>query len=114
MDVKKAPVAKETVDGKAQKAAQPADRAERIGSRPQVRDFAQILEAVPLFLQRVFGRGEIVNADERRPDLVPLAFSRRIDDRPLNGNAAAGGKPQNIGPIVREFRHGHDLDVRKT
>ena len=56
MDVEEATLVEEAMDGHSHVVAHTVDRPEGIGTRTQVRNLAEELEAMPLLLQRV-GRG---------------------------------------------------------
>ena len=63
MDIHKALLLEELMDGIGRHGAHPEHRRERIGSGPQMSDGAQVFHAVALFLQGIFGGGCALHGD---------------------------------------------------
>ncbi len=79
------------VDGHEQRVAHPGHRAEGVGAQAQVGDGAQVLEAVPLLLQRVVRRGAAHQAERLGPQLHGLALARRGHQLARHRQARARG-----------------------
>ena len=80
------------MDRRADRVAHAGDRSEGVRPRPQVGDFAQEFEAVPLFLQRIglrVGRAE----DIERP-------GRQLDALPLPGLSLSSPATWRLAPVV--------------
>src|SRR5208337_5093672 len=92
MDIVKTEILKELVNCVAQPAANSCCRPYRVGPWPKVRDLPQILEGVPLFLQRIECRvGPAIQMDSFGPQLDALPFPRRRRHGPFGQNGAPCG-----------------------
>ncbi len=99
MDVNESTFLKKFVNSEGEPAPDTKNAAEQIRARAQMRDFAQKLRRVPLFLERI---GIIRSADDVDPvrDQLPfLSFTLRCHQRAADLNRSAGNQPLNIGVV---------------
>ena len=112
MQVEKAFLLEEVVDRPADAVAHAGDRAERVGPRPQVGPFAELLERVPLLLQRIrFGIGPAVDDDLGRVHFGRLLLAARRFHFAADRDAATGRELLHFRFVVRQLRIGDDLNV---
>ena len=75
-------------------------RLKHIGARTQMRDRAQKLYAVALFLKRIVGRGTTLHRHLIRLDLKRLLCLRRRDQRALYNDCRADIQPADFRKVV--------------
>ena len=88
-----------------------SDRSEGVRSGAKVRDLSQVLERVPLWLERV-GVGVLDPSDHFdrvRLHLQRLSLASAFDDFTSTANGAAGREFQNLVLVVFEHHWDHDL-----
>ena len=113
--VEEAFLLEEVVDRAADAVAHPHDGAQRVGARPQVGPFAELLERVPLLLQRVrFGIAPAVDDQLGGVQLGGLLGAAGGLYLAAGGDAAAGREMLHFGLVVGQLRVGDDLDIRQA
>ena len=82
--------------------ADAGDRAEQVGARAQVREFAQVFQRMRLGLHRVGERilDPTTDLELRDLNLEALALTLRLDQRARRDDRAAGGQVFHLGVVV--------------
>ena len=112
VDVQEPLFLEELMDRVANAVPHPRDRPERIGPWPQMSPFAELLERMLFFLERIgFGIGPAMDFDAAGPQFGGLSFAARRRNRPVHGHAAAHAEPLHIGLVVRQTVVGDHLQV---
>jgi hypothetical protein len=112
----KAALVEKTMHRHGQRVPHARDCAKRIGPRPQVRNFTQVLKRVPLGGNGI-GVRIIHPADDvdlRRLHLDALSLALRSGERAFHDDAASSRQPQHIAGVVGQRAGRHDLNRIKA
>ena len=92
--------------------ADAGDGSEGVGAGPQVGDFPQELEAVPLFLQRIgFGIGRAQNCERLGGQFNPLTFAGAFLEFAGDAQARTGGRLLDVNVVAGNIGADHDLQI---
>ena len=92
MDVNETAVLKELVNGECEPAPHPKDATKKIRARTEMRDLAEKLRCVTLFLEWIGIIGGSNNVDLLRDEFPLLSFTLGSDQRSVHANGSAGGQ----------------------
>src|SRR5262249_31723678 len=102
---------KVAMNGHRETMAHSRNRTEGIRSRPQMRDFAQVFERMPLGRDRI--RVGVIDPSDDCDlvglDLVLLAFSLRLNKCSTGLHRASSRKPQDVDLVILQSRRRDDL-----
>ena len=104
VDIDKAPVLEEAVDGVGSHGAHPERGGEQVGAGPQMLDGAQVFHRMPLFLEGILRRGGALHRDGVRLDLQRLLGLGRQGDHARHDQGRAhilAGDLLIIGQLLR-------------
>ena len=113
MDINEPALLEELMDGEGEPAAHAKDRAEEIRARAQMRDLAQELRRVPLFLERIRVVRGADDFDFIGHDFPALSFALRSDQRAPNRNGSPGNQTLNLR-IIRQRVLRDDLEIAQA
>ena len=114
VDIDKAPILEEAVDGVGRHAPYPESCGKQIRPGPQVLDGAQKLDAVPLFLQGVVGGGGPLHLDGGRLHLQGLLGLRGKRHLSLDDEGGAHVLPGDFLVVVQDVGVHDHLEVFKA
>ena len=114
MHVHKSLIVEEFVDGLRRQRTDAEDRAEQVRARAQMRDGAQELDAVLLFLQRIIRRGRADDGHARSLQLEGLLRAGRGHERAFGLDGAADVQPGDFFIVGYVGLFDHDLQGLKA
>src|SRR5438034_472477 len=110
MDVNETAFLKELVNGECEPAPHTKNATKKIRARTQMRDLAEKLRRVTLFLERIGIIGGSNDVDLVRDEFPLLSFTLGSDQRPTHANGSARRQPLHIRVIWQRVR-GDNLQI---
>ena len=114
MHINKPTLLEEAVDAVSGRRADAERRGKQIRARAQMRNRAQILDGVALFLKRIIRRGSAFERNFRSVQLKRLARLRRQKQRTLNAQGRADVIFRHFLEIIDLVRLKDDLQAAKA
>src|SRR4029077_5625095 len=111
MNVNETAILKKRVNGKREPATHTEHATEKIRPWTQVRDLAQKLRRVPLFLERITFVGATDNFDTSRNEFPFLPFALRGHQLALHNNRSTSVEPWDVCVVRQRILFRDDLKI---